>query len=237
MNPLLNLLAHKALSVAGLSAVRSQQTYDANRAATIRRRGVDLVIDVGANVGQYATNLRQRGFKGAILSIEPLPEAYRTLEQAMRSDPNWHGLNAAAGAKSARATLNVSADSVCSSLLEASQTLLNAIPTARVVGTVEVEVLRLDDVPLPTHRKSLLKLDVQGFEREALDGARELLKTIDVLELELGLRPSYQTGYTLERALPELIDLGFVLTSIGRGACDPATGQLIDMDVLLERGG
>lgn len=235
MSSHLKAFAHRVLSAMGVSAVRYHQTYEANRAATLRRRSIDLVIDVGANVGQYAMGLRQNGYAGRILSIEPLPDAFNRLERAMHRDPLWSGLNAAAGVESSRATLNVSADSVCSSLLEPSQTLLDAIPTARVVSTVQVNVLRLRDVLLPDYTKLLLKLDVQGFEREALAGAGSLLDRVDVLELELALQPSYESGYTLESALPELVKLGFSVTSIGRGASDSSTGQLIDLDVLLER--
>lgn len=233
--PLLNMLAHKALRAIKLSAVRSDQTYEADRSAALRRRNVDLVIDVGANAGQYALDLRRRGYSGAIVSVEPLPEAFDSLSRALNADRDWHGVNAAAGAHKTRAAFNISADSVCSSLLEPSQTLLDAIPTAKTVRTIEVDVVRLDDLPLPAHRTCLLKLDVQGFEEEALAGAVRLMETVEVLELELSLKPSYASGYTLQRALPRLTASGFAITSIGRGVSDTTTGQLIDMDVLLER--
>lgn len=235
MKPLLNRLVHKALAAAGLSAVRSHQTYEANRAATLQRHGIDLVIDVGANAGQYAKELRRQGYLDAIVSVEPLPDAYASLMQSMKHDRKWRGVNAAAGADHARATLNVSDDSVCSSLLEPTQMLLDTIPTARIIESVEVDVIRLDDLNLPSHRKSALKLDVQGFERQALAGAQRLINEVEVLELELGLKEGYQSGYTLDRALPELTALGFSVTSIGRGVSHRETGQLIDMDVLLER--
>ncbi len=235
MKPLFNTLAHKLLAAAGLSAVRLHQTYEADRGATMRRRNVDLVIDVGANVGQYASRLRREGYAGEILSIEPLPGAFKSLEQTMGGDRHWSGINAAAGPKAERATFNISADSVCSSLLKPTSTLLHAIPSARVVETVQVDVVRLDDLSLPPHKNLMLKLDVQGFEKEALSGAYGILQAVDVLELELGVKPGYESGYTLDRALPELTALGFAMTSIGRGVSDPETGELVDIDVLVER--
>ena len=232
---LLNNLVHSSLSALGLSAVRSHQTYDADRAATIKRHRTDLIIDVGANAGQYAIKLRKSGYLGAIVSVEPLPDAYAALEAAMKGDSKWRGFNAAAGAERTKSTLNVSEDSVCSSLLSPSSTLLDAIPTARTIGSVKVDVIPLDDLEYPSSRSSWLKLDVQGFERQALEGATKILASVRVLELELGLKPSYEESYTLEKALPRLNQMGFSVVSLGRGVSDSESGQLIDVDVLLER--
>ena len=219
----------------GLSVVRSHQTYEADRRATMKSWRTDLVIDVGANVGQYASKLRRDGFRGEIVSLEPLPDAFIRLQQAMNSDLKWRGINAAAGPSRSTATLNVSEDSVCSSLLKPSKTLLDAIPTAKVVKAVTVDVIPLDELDYPKCDSMWLKLDVQGFEKQALEGAKDLLKKVNILELELGLKPSYYDSYTLADAIPDIQDMGFSLVSIGRGASDSNTGQLIDADILFER--
>lgn len=223
------------LAKLGLSVVRSYQTYEADRLATMKRWSTDLVIDVGANVGQYASKLRREGFKGQILSVEPLPDAFIRLQQAMNSDVNWQGVNAAAGPCRTTMTLNVSADSVCSSLLSPSQVLLDAIPSAKIVQAITVDVIPLDELDYPKFASMWLKLDVQGFEKQALEGARSILKRVRVLELELGLKPSYNASYTVEDAIPDLQAMGFSLVSIGRGVSDPNSGQLIDADMLFER--
>lgn len=235
MKPILGLLVRGVLEKVGLSVVRSHQTYEADRLALLKRCSIDLVIDVGANSGQYATKLRRDGFMGHIISVEPLPDAFARLQRVMRSDRSWRGVNAAVGPLHGTATLNVSADSVCSSLLLPSDTLLNAIPTAKIVQTITVDVIPLDDLDWPAKCSMWLKLDVQGFEKQVLEGASDLLKRVRVLELELGLKPSYEQSYTLDDAIPELRAMGFSVVSIGRGVSDPKTGQLIDADILLER--
>lgn len=149
MRAILGKCVRGFLAKLGLSVVRSRQTYEAGRVATMKRWGTDLVIDVGANVGQYASKLKREGFRGQILSVEPLPNAFIRLQQAMNADANWQGINAAAGPCRTTIMLNVSADSVCSSLLSPSQALLDAIPSAKIVQTTTVDVIPLDELDYP----------------------------------------------------------------------------------------
>jgi hypothetical protein len=55
----------------------------------LRSRNVDLVIDVGANVGQYAASLRKAAHAGWIVSFEPVAAAYEELAALANKDPLW----------------------------------------------------------------------------------------------------------------------------------------------------
>src|SRR5579871_3544754 len=69
---------------------------------------VDCVFDVGANNGQYATLLRRRvGYKGSIVSFEPIPAAAALVREKASSDSNWYVEEAALDATSGHATFNV----------------------------------------------------------------------------------------------------------------------------------
>src|SRR6266542_708311 len=59
------------------------------RLSMLRHHGVNTVLDVGANTGQYALALRRAGYEQAIFSFEPLSDAFGQLERKSRSDPNW----------------------------------------------------------------------------------------------------------------------------------------------------
>src|ERR1700681_4651475 len=70
----------------------------ANRRLTMMaHHGVNTVVDVGANTGQYASALRQAGYKEEILSFEPLSEAYETAAKKSPTAPKWRVLKSAIG--------------------------------------------------------------------------------------------------------------------------------------------
>lgn len=228
-------LVRRGLRSVGQVTIPFSQTYEANRLAGFRRRNIDLVVDVGANAGQYAKALRAAGYNGFIYSLEPLPDAYELLKDTMKGDIRWEGKQLAAGPETGTAPINISADSVCSSLLQPTSNLIDAIPSARVIKTINVEVVRLDDLELPTHMHAAVKMDVQGFEKKAMAGACSLLARAHFLEVELAIEPSYDGAYSFAEALPEIREMGFEIASIGRGYSDPLTGRMIDLDVLFER--
>lgn len=235
MKAALKSLTRAALRTVGQTTVSIEQTYEASRTTALRRLGIDLVIDVGANNGQYAEALRASGYNGRIFSLEPLPDAYRILAESRRGDPAWQGRQAAAGPAPGTATINISANTVCSSLLQPSERLTQVMPSAQIVASTNVDVVRIDDLDLPAYKRTALKLDVQGFEKQAMLGAARTLGTVSLLEIELAIDTGYEGAYTLIEALPDISALGFEIISIGRGYADPATGRLVDADVLFER--
>lgn len=170
----------------------------------IRHFGVDCVIDVGANAGQYATMLRRDvGFAGTILSFEPNPGVFAALEQRAKGDPRWHCHTIALSDADGTATFNIMAADQFSSL-NAPDAGQDAIFQNRnaVTRTVEVATRRLETlwpelaarhgVSLP-----LLKMDTQGHDRSVCAGAGPVLARMAGIQTELAVRPIYAgaTGY------------------------------------------
>ena len=141
---------------------------------TLEHRGVDTVLDIGANVGQFARLLRSAGFLGNIVSAEPLAEAFGELAKRSRKDPRWEAINSAVGAAPGTATINVSANSYSSSLLPIMYEHLHAAPDSKVIGTEEVALTTVAEIVAKRGLRpgsTLLKVDTQGCEREVLEGA------------------------------------------------------------------
>jgi len=63
----------------------------------IRKEGISLVIDIGANRGQFAKELLRSGFRDRIVSIEPNPKAFKVLSMEAGRHENWLACNEAVG--------------------------------------------------------------------------------------------------------------------------------------------
>jgi FkbM family methyltransferase len=240
MNPikLVKRLTKSLLSFSGYETLSVQQSYEHCRSKLINSCNIDLVLDVGANKGQYALSLRKRGYVEKIVSFEPLPEQFEELSAVFSADKNWTGVNFACGSESGRGVIHVSQNSVCSSLSPPTKDFLQTIPAALALRSLEIEVCRLDDAVQGMLNEStcaLLKIDVQGFEFEVLKGAINVLEHAKILEIELGVSDTYESAFKAVDAIPYICAHGYRLASINRGFSDPQTGLLLDADFLFLR--
>ncbi len=195
---------------------------------------VSTVLDVGANSGQYGRELRRAGYKGRILSFEPLSDPFRELAARAVKDPLWDAYQCAIGDTHGTVTLNVAGNNgKSSSVLEMLDAHREACPEANYVGTVEAEMRTLDEVT--PDGEVFLKLDVQGFEREALAGAANVLSRCVGMQLELSLAPLYEGGMPYREALDFADRRGFTLLNLAPMFNDPNTGRLLQADGVFMR--
>ncbi len=195
---------------------------------------VSIVIDGGANEGQWAKRVRRDGYSGRIISIEPGSRAFSKLQASSGDDPAWDALNVALGSKSARAHLYLSSNDGMSSSLKKPDRHLVDFPTVKFAGTEEVSVLTLETLLDDIHENVMVKLDIQGFEMEALEGIGSALDKISVIELEMTLLPMYQEENSIGQILVAIENMGFELFSIsefGKGK----NGQVSYFDVIALR--
>ena len=233
-------LLNSALHKIGFELMRYDvsQNNILRRNAVLQRYNVDLVIDVGANTGIFANEIRQTGFKGNIVSFEPLPDAYKGLIKRASKDPKWKTYNIALGSETGTESINVSANSHSSSLLDILDTHTQAEASASYVGKHEIQIKTLDsifDEIKGGAREIYLKIDTQGFEMNVLKGAINSLKEIQTIQLELSLRPLY-AGQVLYNELMEfLYPLGYRLIDVEPGFTDFRTGALLQFDGVFNR--
>lgn len=204
----------------------------------MREHGVEVVLDVGANIGQYAGELRAAGFAGTIVSFEPLGAAFDQLAKRAAADRQWHCHNLALGESAGSLKLNVSRNSVSSSFLPATSALIATLPAVEYIGAEDVQVSTLDTLCLDLlDRSTLLKLDVQGYELSVLRGARNSLSAMSLIELELSITRLYEGQPTMREMLVAMKDFGFELVSLEPGFSDPETGKLLQLDGTFARLG
>ena len=149
--------------------------------------GVDTVIDVGANRGQFVHELRRDGWRGPIVSIEPLPGAYAALADRASHDRLWTTVNVAAGAARGVANLKIAENEASSSLLAMHGRHRAAAPASRFVESIDVVVDTIDSIVAERHVGGTfyMKIDTQGYELEVLRGASSTIDACAAIELEL----------------------------------------------------
>jgi FkbM family methyltransferase len=188
----------------------------------LANRQVDLVLDVGANTGQFAQRLRTFGYRGEIISFEPLATAYETLKRVATRDTKWRACNLALGAVSEERILNVSESTDFSSLLKATDYAERFHSSARVVATQIVRVEPLDGLGLElAGRRAFLKIDTQGFEREVLEGARAAISQFQGVLMELPIRYLYEGVWSVSQAIDYMAGLGFAIAQVTPVNVDP----------------
>ena len=204
----------------------------------MHRYGIDLVLDVGANKGQYGRQLIRNGFRGRIVSFEPLPSALDKLQLNRWSFASWKVQPFALGAENARATLNIAGNSQSSSLQPMMPAHIEAAPSAAYVATCEVDVRRLDDIfdqYCQPGDNCYMKLDVQGHEHKVIAGALQSLERITAIQMELSIEPLYEGAETWQEAIASMQQLGYKLMMLTPGFRDQTTGEMMQADGVFVR--
>ncbi|HLY34385.1 MAG TPA: FkbM family methyltransferase [Jatrophihabitantaceae bacterium] len=200
--------------------------------------GADTVLDVGANVGQYADALRSSGYRGRIISFEPLAEAYARLAHHAAKDPGWTAVHSAVGAEPGTLEIHIAANSHSSSALPMNRTHLDAAPHSRTIGIESAPVTTIADV-VATYgvapERTLLKVDTQGYEAPVLDGAGELLREFALIQLELSFVSLYDGQALYPELVARLAGLGFEWYGVDAAFVDPRTGRMLQVDGLFAR--
>jgi FkbM family methyltransferase len=163
---------HQTIRSLGIDIIRypARDSFRWELMRLLQQLEINCVLDVGANHGQYARLLREWGYRGEIVSFEPIPEVFASLRQSMAGDPRWRGHPWALGEAETELELNVAnGDAQASSFLTFNEEgPVRWGDEHRVARSVRVPVRRLDAVldQVTAHiasRRMYLKLDTQGF--------------------------------------------------------------------------
>lgn len=195
----------------------------------INDRKIDVVLDVGANSGQFGQKLRGFGYRGVIVSYEPVSSAFKSLEGIAKSDDKWTVHNFAIGAESGQLKINISANSKFSSALsvrDSAQQFHGGIVTG---GVESVPVWTLDHVARECEGNILIKIDTQGFERHVIEGGGKTVARSKGVLMEVPIIALYNNSWRLGEAIEYMDSIGFVPTQI-----DPVNYHPIDRQALVE---
>ena len=200
---------------------------------------VDTVFDIGANNGVSGEYFRNIGFAQKIVSFEPVSRFYDQLKQKADEDPLWLCEKIAIGNTNTEMKINVSGDSGgASSFLEMAPNLQDNAPELGYTGQETVQVKTIDSIInryYPDGDRLFLKLDVQGYEKHALEGARDSLPRIVGMKVEMSLVRNYENELLIQDMLPFVYSLGFRLMGIEPAWGNVTTEELFQVDAILFR--
>ncbi len=212
--------------------------YVQRRVALMKRHGVNMVLDVGANAGQYGKLLRSLGFRGRIISFEPLSDAFAALQRSAATDPFWECHNIGLSDVNESAAINVSANSYSSSFLPVSARSVRIEPGIAYVAREEARLRRLDDLIGQIARPDeviYLKIDTQGYELNVLRGALQTIKRAPLIQLETAFSQGYEGQPVIESVIGYLRELGYRIVAIEPGWEDFKTAEMLETDLIFAR--
>lgn len=235
----MNILIKKSLrNVNSLRKKYFGSYLEHNRIKLLKHFEIQTVLDVGANTGQFAYYTRNLGYRNSIISFEPLSSAFGILQKFAKGDPNWQICNCAIGNTDGTVEINISTNSQSSSILEIMPDHVKSAPDSAYKGKEKVNIHKIDtiiDKYTNELNRTFLKIDVQGFEKNVIEGAKKSIKMIKGLQLELSMIELYKGESLITDMLNIINDLGFTIFSLEPGFYDKNTGQLLQVDGIFYR--
>ncbi len=192
------------------------------------------VIDVGANIGQFAVACAKTFPNITVHSFEPHPQCIAKLRRHMAGFRNAHIHPIALGERDGSVQFHVNSHSHSSSILSIGERHRKAFPNAREISTIDVPLSTLDRAmeSVTLERPLLLKLDIQGYEPQVLQGASATLMEADYVLLEASFRPLYEGESVFMEIVRTMEKRGFDFLRPLGWLVDPRSGEVLQMDAL-----
>ncbi len=219
-----------------LQALRRGAAPSLEHLSVLRLMTPALVVDIGANRGQFALATRHCCPDAVIHSFEPLAKPAAKFLRVFHGDARVHLHKSAIGAETGEATIHVSARDDSSSLLPIGDEQNRQFPGTAESGVESIRVGRLhdfigdEDIVTP----ALLKLDVQGYELSALQGCEDLLPHFAWIYVECSFIELYLGQALADEVVAWLRERGFPLTGVYNMTYD-TRGKVIQADFLFAR--
>ncbi|NLU76363.1 FkbM family methyltransferase [Streptomyces sp. HNM0575] len=200
---------------------------------------VNCVFDVGANKGQYGRQLRESGYRGRIVSFEPVPEALERLRKSAGRDPDWRVCPFALGRSESVQDMHLGWKTM-NSLLPPSAYGKKRYKRFADSRTEQVRIRRLDQVMDEAlegiaEPRPYLKMDTQGFDMEVFAGAGERIGDFVGMQSEVAVLRLYEGSPHMSEAIAAYEDAGFEITGMYPVTREKTTGRVVEFDCVLAR--
>lgn len=203
----------------------------------INSNNVNVILDIGANTGQYGRKIRKTGYKGYIVSFEPVYSVYEQLKANTATDPRWQAIRTGVGNYDGIAEINIANNSYSSSILTMLERHIESVPGIEYTHTESISIQKIDTFIDKYNRfdNIYIKMDTQGYERQVWEGCLKSLNKIVGMQMELSLVPLYEGETLLQEMINLLRTYGYKLKLIESGHKDYKTGEIIQVEAYFFR--
>ena len=194
--------------------------------------GIETVLDIGANTGQFAEMIHKILPSAAIVSFEPIEECYKSLIRNMASVPKFRAFNYALGEKDTNAEMYVNDYTASSSLLQMEDLHKQAFPFTANACKEMVKIKQLDGIALDLDLTDnlLIKIDVQGYEDRVIRGGQETVSRAKVVIIETSFQCLYIGQPMFEDIYDILKQIGFRYIGDLEQLRSPLNGSVLQAD-------
>ncbi len=205
-----------------------------DRSILWQKLDIHTVIDIGANTGQFATEIRGVLPTAWIYSFEPLESCFDTLEQSFKEDSKFKAFNYALGTKEEVMEMNRSEYAPSSSILPMSDNHKKLFPHTTEHTLEQIHIKILDEVAksIQFEKEIMIKVDVQGFEDKVIEGGLDTFGKARVVLIENSFIELYKGQPLFDNIYQKLKSLGFSYRGSTQQKLDKNTGEIISEDSL-----
>lgn len=194
----------------------------------LQKKNLQAVLDIGANIGQFAQRIHEILPQAKIFSFEPILSCYNELVKNT-SSLNIQTFHFALGEKEEQVSINISHHSPSSSLLEMADLHKKVFAGTETEKTEQIIVKRLDDIAssLQLPERFMVKIDVQGFEDRVIRGGTETIAKATVVVIEVSFQELYHQQVLFDGIYKQLVNLGFSFIGNWSQAKNPTDGSIL----------
>ncbi|MBD2099630.1 FkbM family methyltransferase [Leptolyngbya sp. FACHB-261] len=203
----------------------------------LKSTGVKTVIDIGANIGQFAQEIHEALPEALIYSFEPLKDCYEELFAKAKGIPQFRVFNVALGDESGEIDIYSNEFSPSSSFLPMENLHKECFPYTKEVIPQKVKILRLDDIAssLDLPQPILVKIDVQGFEDRVISGGMSVINRASTLIIELSIEKLYKDQLLFDEMYRLITKLGFQYRGNYDQLQNPDDRRILQVDGIFTR--
>ena len=200
----------------------------------LKKIQIKTIIDVGANEGQFVSEILNVFPLVEIYSFEPLSDCYEKLTSNFRNNKKVHTYNFALGEQDGEITFSRSNASPSSSILKMGDLHKKLYPLTANVVEEKVKIKRLDDVLRSITLKDyvLLKIDVQGAEEKVIKGGVGVLKNVNMIITEVSYATLYESQPLFKDIMTLLENHNFIYIGIMEQFHSPLTNAPLFADAI-----